>query len=205
MSKNAIFSISSRIGEHIINSQVNLTDSGIMLSADATLLAADAGALTVRTDDDEGTITLSTGHGIETANKVDLYWTDGARYNVLAGTVSGNSVPFSGGTGDVLPAQDALVGVAKRTAITLTDSGDNISAFMAQCDQVCRFAFMDASGEVSGAAFSVGANQGVPWYEGMGYANPVAGATLVKIEASTSASVDATFQVDVLGDVSSED
>jgi hypothetical protein len=39
----------------------------------------------------------------------------------------------------------------------------------------------------------------------MGYANPVAGATLVKIEASTSASVDATFQVDVLGDVSSED
>jgi len=64
---------------------------------------------------------------------------------------------------------------------------------------------MDASGEVSGAAFSVGANQGVPWYEGMGYANPVSGATLVKIEASTSASVNATFQVDVLGDVSSED
>lgn len=205
MSKNAIFSISSRIGEHIINSQVNLTDSGIMLSADATLLAADAGALTVRTDDDEGTITLSTGHGIATSDKVDLYWTGGARYNVAVGTVSGNSVPFSGGTGDVLPAQDTAVGVAKRTAITFTDSGDNISAFMAQCDQPCRFAFMDASGEVSGASFSVGANQGVPWYDGIGYANPVAGATLVKIEASTSASVDATFQVDVLGDVSSED
>lgn len=203
--KNAIFSISSRIGDHTIVSQVNLEDSGIMLSADATLLAADAGALTVRTDEDEGTITLSTGHGIETANKVDLYWTGGARYNVLAGTVSGNSVPVSGGSGDALPAQDAVISVAKRTAITFTDSGDNISAFMAQCDQPCRFAFMDASGEVSGAAFSVGANQGVPWYEGMGYANPVSGATLVNIEASTSASVNATFQVDVLGDVSSED
>jgi|GEM_PF-1034786 len=205
MSKIAIFSINSRIGEHTISSQATLTDSAIMLSADATLLAADAGTLSTRTDADEGTISLSTGHGITTADQVDLYWTGGARYNVTVGTVSGNSVPFSGGTGDDLPAEDAEISVAKRTAITFTDSGDSISAFMAQCDQACRFAFMDASGEVSGAAFSVAAGQGVPWYSGIGYANPVAGATLVKIEASTSAAANATFTVDILGDASSED
>jgi len=205
MSKTAYFSISSRIGENTLSSEKTITDSGIMLSADATLLAADAGTLSTRTDADDGTITLETGHGIVTSDVVDLYWDGGAKYNNTIGTVSVNSVPFVGGTGDDLPDEDSVISVSKRTAITFTDSGDNVSAFMVQCDQACRFTFMAAGGEITAATFSISANQGVPWYEGMGYTNPLAGETLVKIEASTSASSDATIKIDILGDVSSED
>jgi len=205
MSKTAYFSISSRIGENTLSSEKTITDSGIMLSADATLLAADAGTLSTRTGDDVGTATLSTGHGIITGDIVDMYWSGGAQYNITVGTVATNSVPLSGGAGDVFPIQDTVISISKRTAITFTDVGNNVSAFMVQCNQACRFAFMAAGGEITAATFSISADQGIPWYEGMGYTNPLAGETLVKIEASTSASSDATIKVDILGDVSSED
>lgn len=204
MSKTGTFSITANIEGNVISSTKTVTSSGAFTTT-VTLLAADAGTLSTRTSDTEGTATLTTGHGITTGNQVDLYWTGGARYNVTVGTVSSNSVPFSAGTGDNLPAEDSAISISKRTAITFGYSGDDVEAFMAQCNQACRFVFMDGSGEISGASFSVGANQGIAWYDGIGYANPVTGETLVKIEASTSASSNASFNFDALNDVSSED
>ena len=67
------------------------------------------GTLTVRTDNTSGQITLNAGHGIVTGQLFDLFWSGGARSGCIAGAVSGNNVPFSGGTGDNLPAQDTAV------------------------------------------------------------------------------------------------
>lgn len=69
--------------------------------------------LTVRTDATSGTITAPSGHGITTGATIDIYWMEViATYNtarirrgVTVGTVSGTSIPFSGGAGDDLPAQ----------------------------------------------------------------------------------------------------
>jgi len=204
MSKTAGITIISNIDGHVINGGINLTDSGA-LNFDATLLAADAGTLTTRTNTTEGTITLSTGHGIITSDKVDLYWTTGARYNVTVGTVDGNSVPFTGGSGDNLPSQAGAISVSKRTSITMVITGSNVSAFAAFADKAYRFAFMDVSGEVSGAAFSLAASQSFVYFDGSGYANPITGASVLRVEASTSATSNAAFSIDVLLDVSSED
>lgn len=69
------------------------------------------GTLTVRSDNTSGMVTLVSGHGVVTGQTVDVFFAGGMRAGVTAGTVDGNNVPFSAGTGDNLPAQDATVTV----------------------------------------------------------------------------------------------
>lgn len=72
------------------------------------------GTLTTRTSDTAGTLTMETGHGIAsfTLNQT-FYWVENgllkSRRNTTIGTVSGDSVPFSGGTGDVLPSTSTVM------------------------------------------------------------------------------------------------
>jgi hypothetical protein len=70
--------------------------------------AAKAGTLTTRTDDDTGVAGLSGGHGIVTGNIVNVLWTAGARYGMVA-TVDVNDVTVDGGIGDALPDEDTAV------------------------------------------------------------------------------------------------
>src|SRR4051812_13463763 len=84
-----------------INTSI-VSDSGHIV--DAPLGAAKTGTLTTRTSNTVGTLTMTAGHGITTAALQDIYWDGGSRRNVTVGTVATNSVPFSGGIGDNLPA-----------------------------------------------------------------------------------------------------
>lgn len=95
-----------------------------------TLAAAKTGALTTRTDNDTGVLTMDTGHGISTGNRLDVYWTNtdgtqGRRYGMTAGTVATNSVPIDGGAGDNLPADEsaitAMVPQLETFAVTAAD------------------------------------------------------------------------------------
>ncbi len=88
------------------------------------ILAAQTGTLTTRTDADTGVATLSTGHGIITADVVDVYFTAGVRYGMDA-TVSGDLVTIDGGAGDDLPTQDDPVTVVKQTPIEVNFDGDD--------------------------------------------------------------------------------
>lgn len=73
--------------------------------------------LTTRTDATSGTITAPTGHGVTTGSTIDVYWmevisgynTARIRRNVIVGTVSGDSIPFSGGEGNDLPTAGSSV------------------------------------------------------------------------------------------------
>ncbi len=79
--------------------------------------AAVAGTLTTRTSTTVGTLTMSSAsHGIQTGDKLDLYWLEGtdgdigrSRRFLTVGTVSGTSVPFTLGTGDDLPDLNTIV------------------------------------------------------------------------------------------------
>ena len=89
------------------------------------LVAAQVGSLTTRTDDNTGVGTLSTGHGLVTNDVVDVYWSGGVRYGMVA-TRSVNAITVDGGAGDVLPAQDTAIAIVKQTAINpLNLDGDN--------------------------------------------------------------------------------
>lgn len=98
-------------------------------SYEVTLPAGYAGTLTTRTDDDTGTITLGSGHGITTGMTVDVYWSGGVQYGVTVGTVSGTSVPIDLGSGDNLPAQDTAVVVTEQVQISTEIDGDNSTLF----------------------------------------------------------------------------
>lgn len=70
------------------------------------------GILTTRTNDTVGTLTMSSGHGITTGKRFTITWDGGSRRGVKAGTVSGTSVPFTLGTGDILPFSATAVETA---------------------------------------------------------------------------------------------
>jgi len=88
------------------------------------IAAAQTGTLTTRTDADTGVATLSTGHGIETGDVVDVYFAAGVRYGMDA-TVATNAVTVDGGAGDDLPDQDDAVTVVVQTAVEVNFDGDD--------------------------------------------------------------------------------
>ncbi len=92
----------------------------------AALAAAQCdGTLGTRTDDDAGVVTLSTGHGIETEDVVDVYWAGGVRYGMTA-TVSTNDVTVDGGAGDALPTQSTTItAVVVQTDFEINFDGDD--------------------------------------------------------------------------------
>jgi hypothetical protein len=91
----------------------------------ALVAAQTDGALGTRTDADTGIVQLATGHGILTADVVDVYWVGGVRYGMDA-TVATNDVTIDGGAGDNLPAQDfAIAAVVKQIDWEVNFDGDD--------------------------------------------------------------------------------
>lgn len=74
-----------------------------------TVPVGKTGTLSTRTNNSDGTLTLTANHGIETGDVIDLYWSGGSRRNVTVGTVSVNSVPISSGAGTNLPVQATAI------------------------------------------------------------------------------------------------
>ncbi len=105
---------------------LNTQDSSAAWILDEDLDAAKTGQLTTRTSATVGTLTMDTGHGITTAARLDLYWDGGQRYGILVGTVSGNSVPFTGGLGDNLPANLTAITAQVPTSINVVLVGNDI-------------------------------------------------------------------------------
>ncbi len=100
------------------------TGSG-SIAYDETLSAAKTGTLTTRTDDNTGTLTMDSGHGITTGQIVDIYWSGGVQRKVTVGTVATNSVPIDLGVGDVLPIATTAVTVCVRVNVNTAIDGDN--------------------------------------------------------------------------------
>lgn len=75
------------------------------------------GTLSTRTSDTAGTVTVTAGHNIVTATTKNVRWLVGGVYGrrtgVTIGSVSGqgagSTVAFSGGSGDILPAQGSAI------------------------------------------------------------------------------------------------
>lgn len=92
-----------------------------------TLNAAKSGTLSTRTNDTDGELTMSGGHGITNGQIIDIYWASGVTFGATVGTVNVNAVPFTGGTGDVLPAQSTAITAAVQQVINTQIDGDAIS------------------------------------------------------------------------------
>ena len=142
--------------------------------------AAKHGTLSTRTSNSDGTLTMDPGHGITTGQRLDLYWSGGARYGATVGTVSVNSVPFTGGTGDNLPVQATDMYVSVPTLETVSVVGNNAALMVAYSSLVATdlygYVVFCTSGDVFIAAYKLTpTNPNAEWDLAT---NPFAGQTI---------------------------
>lgn len=177
-----------------VNETISLNGNSIIsrgsVTADGCLAkgisvpAAKVGQLTTRTDANTGVLTMVSGHGFATSDKLDVYWSGGRRLGMDA-TVATNAVTVDGGAGDDLPTNltnvTAMVPVEEALAI----DGDDIVGIEVYSDVSGHINIADAS-DASLLAKELGgsANDSVKayvWYATRDPVNPLAGEAVAKV------------------------
>lgn len=151
---------------------------------DADLAAAKTGALTTRTDNDTGTLTMAAGHGIATGARLDVYWDGGCRYGMTVGTVATNSVPVDGGAGDNLPAAATEITAMVPDSEALVVTGNNaVGLLTSTTSQAQAVAVLATSGDVLIKACVMNEDGGnsYTYLSGDGQSNPVSGGAISKV------------------------
>lgn len=174
-------------------------DSG--LGTEVSVPAGKAGTLTTRTDNDTGTVTMSSGsHGVLTGDKVDIYWTDAGvkkqRRGMTVGTVSGTSVPIDGGTGDDnLPTTSTALVVSVIVEKELAFNETSVVGFGMGTNKQGTIAIMDGSTEDFNVHFQNSAGGMYTWEEenGIDYPITVSGTKVRFSNANTTSA--ATMQI----------
>lgn len=203
------YSVSFGGGVPIARSQVRTADGGSDIEVDVP--HGFPGTLTTRGGDAAGTITLEEGHGIETADNVDIFWDGGVQYDVTANTVSINSMPFDSGVGDNLPAENTVVVVSKRVEINLLVDGDSLNVLAIQQkfaqQNATPMSHIDLQDDGGGEVAELDLHpNGVQVFDvGGGSANPFTGNTITKaFVANGSPTQDAKLLASWLQDVTPE-
>lgn len=172
-----------------VNSTV---DSSLGALWDETVAAAKTGQLTTRTDANTGVLTMSSGHGITTGARLDVYWTGGSRYGMTVGSVSGTTVPIDLGAGDDLPANLTNVTAMVPTELPIVVTGDDAVSVACRCPVGGTVVFAD-SGNTTIVAYQLTTTVTTAvWVTNQG-TNPLAGASLAKVfisHGSSAASSD---------------
>lgn len=156
------------------------TDDGVVEKTVPSVAAAKSGTLTTRTDNNTGTLTMSTGHGITTGARLDLYWSGGQRRGMTVGTVATNSVPIDLGAGDNLPiATTAIIAAVPREEVFGLD-GDTAVVIGAYAGARGQVVFAESDNTESYAAIFDAAG-GWWWDENGDSTNPLASADVAKV------------------------
>ena len=155
------------------------------------LPAAVAGSLTARTSASVGSVTAA-GHGLADGDTVDLYWADGARRGAVVGTIAGNVIPLTDGSGDDLPATGTAVTITGVTQESVGFDGDHAVAPAFRRGQRCTVILASGSGPYAEELARVLPQSGAyVWVNDRDETNPVAGdsiTTLFLSQASPLAS-----------------
>lgn len=123
------YSIVVSIGGVTFNKQIQREADHPNVYSGISLPAAKSGTLSTRTSDTAGTLTMTAGHGLTDGQIIDIYWSGGVCYGATIGTVSTNSVPFTGASGDVLPAESTAITAAVQVVANTQIDGDAVQLF----------------------------------------------------------------------------
>jgi hypothetical protein len=160
------------------------------------LPAAKAATGWTKTDNDTGVATLPAGHGIQTGDKVDVYWAGGCRYGMTA-SVSGNDVTVDLGAGDSLPASSTAVTVAKQVSIDTDFAGDAVKLMAISASRRAHVDIRSTSASLRAA--SLVADEPLVWWDSSWIANPLSGGAVDSIKASNGDSTaEATLRVGIV-------
>lgn len=132
LSVSVSYSATVQDGSDVFSETATITGDAKHLANPVSIPAAQAATLTTRTDDDTGSLTMTSGsHGIVTGQRVDLYWTGGRAYGALVGTVAGSVVPItSTAGGTVLPAADTAIKVGICTEAEMSFDGSKVQSMV---------------------------------------------------------------------------
>lgn len=185
-------------------SQSVVTAEGLV-SKEVTVAAAKVGQLTTRTDDETGTLTMASGHGITTGQIIDIYWDGGSRRGVLVGTVASLSVPIgadNAGEGDVLPTNLTAITACVRVEEALAASGTAVVAIEYYASKRGTIALAESDDtEISASLDGLGDGnwKSELWYAERNPTNPVTGDDIAKVFFSNGDSTAAaTLRVQLL-------
>lgn len=190
----AQYGVSIQAGGVSIQQTITRTGDG-SIGAEVTLPAAKAGALTTRTDDNTGSATLGSGHGITDGMIVDVYWSTGVRYGMTVGTVASLVVPIDGGAGDNLPTQATAITLVEQVTINVSIDGDALALLAVCLDSTestgkGHVLFEDAAGDDI-AELDLAANTPRVYDVTAGMANPFTGDPITVCQASNGSSTAA--------------
>jgi hypothetical protein len=153
-----------------------------------SIAAAKTGTLTTRTDDNTGTITGEASHGVSTGNRLDVFWSGGARVGMTVGTVSGTSIPVDGGSGDVLPSAATALTICVPTEQNFDVTGDDVSSIFISCPLGGAVTFTDDSNVYIYHRAPTSTTKTYVWVEADGGTNPLAGGAVGKAYLSNQSS-----------------
>ncbi len=167
----------------------NNSDSTTAASAEKTsqnLAAAKTGVLTIRTNGTDGSLTMDTGHGITTGQRLDIYWSGGSCRGATVGTVATNVVPFTGATGTALPSAATAITAMVPDQQVFNLVGNSTTVLGAGGDAAFTVVFADSGGSELFAVVKTG-NGAYVWFTG-DTTNPIAGVTVAKVFLSHGSS-----------------
>lgn len=176
----------TRVSGDAFNSDETVTVSGEAGIPPCNPIAAAAvvGTLSTRTNNTSGTLTMGSGHGLTTGQRVDLYWSGGKCYGAVLGTVSGLSCPIASVEGgDNLPAATTEITVGPCNQVTCNFVGDNLQAIAASSPSAFGYIVLH-DGTTAHLAAYVGPANGYSWRTGT-TTNPVATDTVNRAYFST--------------------
>lgn len=160
-----------------------------------TVNPAKAGTLTTRTSATVGTLTMTdSGHGIATADLIDLYFADGtSRQGVVVGTVSGTSVPITAGAGDNLPTLNSAIIAAIAVSEPFAFDGDDCQAFGLQGENDSIITITQADNtKIFSVRLTEENGYAYAWADGNGVTNPLAGVDAGKVFFTQGVTDDGT-------------
>ncbi len=156
--------------------------------ASPSIPVAKVGQLTTRTDADTGVLTMVTGHGFSTSDKIDVFWSGGRRRNMTA-TVATNAVTVDGGSGDDLPTNLTSITAMKPVVVSVAFDGATAVGVMVSSPVPGFIAFFDNAGTplvIANATYELEATagEGKTWVSGNGVSNPFGSSVVSQVKFS---------------------
>lgn len=179
-----------------ISTTIDRSASGGVPPQDVAVPAAKDGTLSTRTDNTDGELTMTDAdHGIETGDKITIFWDGGIAYQATVGTVDGKVVPFTGAKGNNLPDAATAVTAGIITVLDVDFDGDKLKMFAAMSNRRGHVVFEDSGDNVLSAAELV-ANEPYLYIDGIIAENPLTGNPVDEVHvANGDATAPATFKM----------
>jgi hypothetical protein len=163
------------------------------VTKDPTLAAAKSGTLTTRTDADTGILTVASGHGFNTSDRIDVYFSGGYRYGMNVTGTTATTVSIDGGTGTDLPALNATVTCMKPQLEDFVVETADLQGLYVTCLSPALAIFLDDTDAVVKAVYVGGSADAFIWEIGdvtdLGAENPFASGDVVSVYLSHGGTV----------------